>query len=200
MAVTTGSCIVCQTAQCKRDDGKGDFARFDCPRCGSFVLAGTADTVLPEKLDEVPVRRSIMSHTLRRMQRPGDTHLRIIASNELPSFWSDTLPNPQQQADNLIRWIGDNEVPDAWTHRILPDGPVPFDNRGKKLQKLLRLHGFTLKRQGEHEVWAKPGSPPVPVPRTKHVPDGTAECILKKIDVSYRVRNFNEIMRSAEAG
>jgi hypothetical protein len=82
---------------------------------GSFVLAGTAETVLPEKLDKVPVRRSIMSHTLRRMQRPGDTHLRIIASNELPSFWSDTLPNPQQQADNLIGWIGDNQAsPSTW--------------------------------------------------------------------------------------
>ena len=89
------------------------------------------------------------------------------------------------------------EVPDASSNRILPNSTIPFDNRGKKLQKLLKLRGFELKRQGEHEVWAKLGSPLVPVPRTKHVADGTAESILKKIDTSYRVRNFEEIMRTA---
>jgi hypothetical protein len=26
-------------------EGDGDFARFDCPRCGSFALSGTAELV-----------------------------------------------------------------------------------------------------------------------------------------------------------
>jgi hypothetical protein len=64
----------------------------------------------------------------------------------------------------------------------------------------LKQSGFILKRQGEHEVWGKPGSPPVPVLRTNHVADGTAEAILKKIDGTYRVRNFEEIMRAKVAG
>jgi hypothetical protein len=96
-------CIVCQTQDAKREPGQGDFARFDCRRCGAFVLTGTAESTLPTKLDEKPLRRSLMSHTLRRVQRPGDKHLRQISDDELPTFWrNERLPTPQQQADSLI--------------------------------------------------------------------------------------------------
>jgi hypothetical protein len=44
------------------------------------------------------------------MQRPHNTHLRVIISEELPSFWSERLPNPRQLADSLILWIGDNQI------------------------------------------------------------------------------------------
>jgi hypothetical protein len=44
------------------------------------------------------------------MHRPDDGHLRVIKSDDLPTFWSEgRLPTPQQQADNLILWIGDNQ-------------------------------------------------------------------------------------------
>jgi hypothetical protein len=109
------NCIVCNTPNARREPGfddraGADFARFDCLRCGSFVLTGTAEEVLPHRLDELPLRRSLMSHTLRRMQRPGHTHLRLITSDDLPTFWSrDRLPSPQEQADDLILWVGDNQ-------------------------------------------------------------------------------------------
>jgi hypothetical protein len=104
------NCVVCNTLNAERLPGFGDFAKFDCPRCGSFVLSRTAEIVLEELLAEVPLRRSLMSHTLRRMQRPGETHLRTINSEDLPTFWRDgRLPTPQQQVDNLILWIGDNQ-------------------------------------------------------------------------------------------
>src|SRR4051812_38725353 len=91
------SCIVCNTPSAHRQAAAGDFARFDCPRCGSFALSGTAEAALPGLLAEVPLRRSLMSHTLRRMQRPGDTHLRIISSHDLPTFWTrNRLPTPLQ--------------------------------------------------------------------------------------------------------
>jgi hypothetical protein len=59
----------------------------------------------------VPIRRSLMSHALRRMQRPADKHRRPITSYELPSFWAGgRLPTPQQQTDMLVLWIGDHTV------------------------------------------------------------------------------------------
>src|SRR6266446_7055968 len=110
------NCIVCNTPNAQRQTGSGDFARFDCPRCGSFALSGTAEGSLEELLSEVPLRRSVMSHTLRRMQTPNNKHLRIINSDELPTFWRDgRLPTPLQQADNFILWVGDHqETPASW--------------------------------------------------------------------------------------
>ena len=106
------TCIVCETegAEALGVGDAGGSVRFDCRRCGSFVLSGTAASTLEPKLYDKPLRRSLMSHTLRRMQRPGDKHLRVIADDELPTFWrNERLPTPQQQADSLILWIGDNQ-------------------------------------------------------------------------------------------
>jgi len=109
------NCIVCKTPNAKQSVG-ADIIRFDCERCGSFVLGGTAESVLDGLLDEIPLRRSLMSHTLRRMQLPNDKHLRVIRGDELASFWrEDRLPTPLEQADNLILLIGNmQETPSAW--------------------------------------------------------------------------------------
>jgi hypothetical protein len=109
------NCIVCNGRNATKTLG-ADVARFDCPRCGSFVLSGTAEALLEQRLAEVELRRSLMSHTLRRMQRPDQNRLHIIRDDELPTFWSEgRLPSPPEQADNLILWIGDNQVaPHTW--------------------------------------------------------------------------------------
>jgi hypothetical protein len=119
-------CTVCEIPSATREPGndKGiDYARYDCPRCGAFVLSGTAEAMLEGARNEVPLRRSLMSHTLRRMQLPDNKHLRIITSSELPSFWRlDRLPTPLEQADNLILWIGEHQqMPSAWAE-ITPSG------------------------------------------------------------------------------
>ena len=116
MPITVQKCVVCNNPQAKRQEGLGDFARFDCPRCGAFVLTETAEAVLERLLAEVPLRRSLMSHTLRRMHRPDQKHLHKITGDELPSYWKeDRLPTPLEQADNLILWIGDNQqTPTTW--------------------------------------------------------------------------------------
>ena len=64
------NCVVCSTPNASRQPGAGDFALFDCPRCGSCALSGTAESALERMLAEMPLPRSLMSHTLRRMQRP----------------------------------------------------------------------------------------------------------------------------------
>jgi hypothetical protein len=104
-------CPVCETEDVKREPGS-DIARFDCRRCGSFVLSGSAESAIEAKLNEKPLRRSLMSHALRKNHRSDGKHLRKITSNEddLPTFWrEERLPTPQQQADNLILWIGKNQ-------------------------------------------------------------------------------------------
>jgi hypothetical protein len=107
-----------------------------CLRCGEFSLVGVAIEELPRRIREQPIRASIMSHTLRRMQRPGEERIQIY-STDLPTYWSiDRLPTPKEQFDDLIRWIGDNQKPgpsswamadelylDAWIGAALPTKP-----------------------------------------------------------------------------
>jgi hypothetical protein len=74
-----------------------------------FVVSITAEGRLEELLAERPLRRSLMSHTLRRMHRPG-AQLQAITQSDLPTFWSsERLPTLQEQVDNLLLWIGDNQ-------------------------------------------------------------------------------------------
>ena len=49
---------------------------------------GTAEVTFKQRLAEEPLRKSLMSHTLRRMQRPDQKHLHIIRDDQLPTFWS----------------------------------------------------------------------------------------------------------------
>jgi hypothetical protein len=103
-------CIVCQSEDAKRLPGTtGDFAGFECHRCGVFSLTNSAEAELPGRLTELPIRRSLMSHILRRMQRPDNRLPNRINSYDLPTFWREKLPTPQQQADSLILWIGDTQ-------------------------------------------------------------------------------------------
>jgi len=86
-------------------------------------------------------------------------------------------------------WVRTVEIREPSNYRILPDAS-PFDNRGKRLQKFLQRHGFALVRQGEHEVWQKSGVGSIPVPRTTTITDPVAESIIKRVDSTYRIRNF----------
>lgn len=105
------NCVVCNTPNTKRQPGAGNFARFDCPRCGAFVLSRAAEDDLPEYFAQAPIRRSLMSYTLRRMQRPGGAHLRTIEKEDLQTFWQMIrLPTPTEQADNLILWLGNSQT------------------------------------------------------------------------------------------
>jgi hypothetical protein len=54
-------------------------------------------------------KRAILSHRLRRMQRPDGTPVQI-SQEELRTFnVNDPIPSPAQQADSLILWIGDQQ-------------------------------------------------------------------------------------------
>src|SRR5262249_20812655 len=120
-------CVVCQMSDATLRPGLSqhgaNFVRYDCGRCGSFALYEEAVAALESQLAEVPLRRSLMSHTLRRMQRPDTSHLHILTKDDLPTLWRGRLPTVPELTDNLILWIGDNQTtPLTWvpaTHRSL---------------------------------------------------------------------------------
>lgn len=104
------NCIVCNTPNASRQQGDGLFARFSCARCGLFALNQFAEIALERPFAEAPIRRSLMSHTLRRMQSPRSGTLHIITPDDLPNYWREgRLPSPLEQADNLVLWIGDHQ-------------------------------------------------------------------------------------------
>jgi hypothetical protein len=100
------ACAVCE-GRADRQPGVGDFARYDCDRCGTFVLTGSGEAVLPGQLAVAPIRRSLMSHALRRIHNSRPERPPRISGEDASSYWSiGRLPSPNQLADNLILWIG----------------------------------------------------------------------------------------------
>jgi Zn-finger nucleic acid-binding protein len=65
------NCPVCNTAAAVQNN----VYRVDvnCPRCGAFSLYRTVFDDLPEQLKGRPTRAALMSHTIRRSQRPDTT-------------------------------------------------------------------------------------------------------------------------------
>jgi hypothetical protein len=102
------ACVVCDNPATMH--ASIDIYRYDCPRCGVFALSRMAEDDLPAMLKASPIRRSLMSHALRRMQRPNTPSVPVIKAAALPSFWeSERLPTPPKQRDALITWIGDHQ-------------------------------------------------------------------------------------------
>jgi nucleoside 2-deoxyribosyltransferase len=110
------NCVVCGNPDASGQSGVGDFMKFKCPRCGTFALTNSAIATLPSRFRELPIRRAIMSHTLRRMQRHANNEQRhIFDSQELDTLWKGRLPTPQEQAEYFILWIGDSQsTPFEW--------------------------------------------------------------------------------------
>jgi hypothetical protein len=100
-----------------------DALWYDCNRCGSFVLTGTAEATLPGKIDVKPNRRALMSHKLRRMYEREKKP--VWVDSNFDAFWvDDRLPSPQQQLDSLILWLGDTLVERAPSDQV--GSTVPF--------------------------------------------------------------------------
>jgi hypothetical protein len=111
-------CPVCRTS-CEQASTGHRFL-YECPRCGTFALSGTARAVLSHQFEQDPDRRSIMSHLLRRMQHSDETPVEVCET-DLVSFWLEELPSPQRQADNLILWMGDTQrTPDRPAQTTVP--------------------------------------------------------------------------------
>jgi hypothetical protein len=100
------SCPICETAL----TGFYPPEKYDCPRCGEFILTGSLQAELPGKLSGRIHRRALMSHKLRRMARGGQPPPKI-STYTVDSFWTnEVMPTPAEQADDLILWVGDNQL------------------------------------------------------------------------------------------
>src|SRR6476620_6878222 len=113
-------CPVCETPDAKGyNPGTGDTLRIDCKRCGEFDVSGTAMAMLPTALKGGLQRRSLMSHTIRRMIGFENSRPPMIVSDKLESYWpGEKLPTPGDQADQLILAAGDRQQS--------PDQPIQF--------------------------------------------------------------------------
>jgi hypothetical protein len=130
------NCPVCREAGCSKapstkSDPFGSARRYDCPRCGQFVVS---DALKKSDLVRLSaLQQGVLSHRLRRQQHAGSASPSILRS-DLPQV-DDPLPTPAEQADNLIPWLGrhqrspaqDKEIPEtevsAWIGAaITPNG------------------------------------------------------------------------------
>ena len=139
--MSRAKCVVCETPGANRDQ-VGHQVRYDCLRCGAFILTGTAENDLEGYLNQVPPRRSAMSCALRRMQRPGNAHLEQIKSHELESFWRDEIrTTPPQMYDDLIVLIGDKQTsPSSWLEISIPE--------------LAATLGMPVTKEGDAATWS----------------------------------------------
>jgi hypothetical protein len=77
----------------------------DCPRCGAFAVIGTANGILPSLLGNNSIDRSLMSHLIRKAQRPPRPV--TIFETDLPAYQkAPPLPKPREQSDNVLIWVG----------------------------------------------------------------------------------------------
>ncbi|HEV7910689.1 MAG TPA: hypothetical protein VGP28_06315 [Methylocella sp.] len=121
----TMNCPVCRETFCTKQDMSLSIHsgnEYNCARCGKFVLCGTLANGFSDSFMTLR-RRTVLSHRLRRMQRPDGTPIQIY-QEELRTFnLDDPLPSPAQQADSLILWNGDHQAFQAQELEI-PDSEV----------------------------------------------------------------------------
>lgn len=99
----------------------GDRQRFNCPRCGTFKISGSAKAMADAKLPSNLKLRAISSHSVRKMQRDGTPPM--ISSEILENIWTyGTLPTPAEQANMLVLLIGGRQV---FPEHFVPVG-MPF--------------------------------------------------------------------------
>jgi hypothetical protein len=84
----------------------GDATRFDCPRCGSFVLTGPLIASLDHLLSTDRLATAKLSHVLRTAHERGDRV--VLTSTMAEAIIRQPLPRPREQADLLLRWLAEN--------------------------------------------------------------------------------------------
>lgn len=78
----------------------------ECPRCGTFVLIGTAIDALRRLIGDGKINSTVLSHRIRK-RFDVDSRPVELFEDDLGLYVDDSqVPNPQEQADNLILWIG----------------------------------------------------------------------------------------------
>lgn len=95
-----------------------DKHRYDCPRCGSYEISGTAAAMLPNLLQSAR-DRGRLSHAIRVAPRKQG-ELLMVNSVNVRELHSQPLPGVDQQARNLLRWAATEAGDDRLGNVALP--------------------------------------------------------------------------------
>jgi hypothetical protein len=115
------NCPVCETALIK-SERQLDGTYFECSRCGSYMFEDETVALLPQAIRAQKHARAILSHSIRKVARPGSWPtispilLGAIADGKV------RLPNPSEQMDNLIVWLAATQADAGATVEDVPQG------------------------------------------------------------------------------
>jgi len=88
-----------------RFEPNSNNARYECANCGTFVITALAANEMDAILKKNQIARTILSHTLRKMQANGTP---LLTENLFKKIIERPLPTAPEQCDNLILWFGNN--------------------------------------------------------------------------------------------
>lgn len=99
-------CPICDLPSLEQTGSSGDFYQYHCLRCGKFRLSGTACATLSHEFSGADdIKRSVLSHAVRNMQRVGEWPT-LDSRSSKKILEQNSLPKPAEQAQNLILWLG----------------------------------------------------------------------------------------------
>ena len=98
-----GTCPVCGRNADTGPEGTRDAFYVRCPRCGSFILSGTAAAMLPSRLENNSLAAARASHAIRS-QTSEDNRLEIY-STHVDEICTKPLPSPKFQLINLRNYL-----------------------------------------------------------------------------------------------
>lgn len=98
-------CPICDLPLAKKRSS-GESCQYSCMRCGTFELSGTVKATLGHEFSDADdLKRAVLSHAVRRMQR--STEWPMLNSHSCRQILEQSsLPKPAEQAQNLILWLG----------------------------------------------------------------------------------------------
>lgn len=96
-------CPVCRSSA-TLEPKTGDFSRITCPRCGAFQISGSAEAMLPSRLDRDDVAWARLSHALRIGAAAGTPQM--VTSGNLDELVTRRLPGMAETLPRLLRIIG----------------------------------------------------------------------------------------------
>ena len=110
-------CPVCETPSEK--GANGDVQQVACPRCGPFLITGTARAMLGSRLDDNPKAFARISHAIRT--RTSAANWFRVDSANIDELAQAPLPSVRIQSLNLMRWLAQEAGDDPLAAIELPD-------------------------------------------------------------------------------
>lgn len=89
------------------EEDYGDKKRFDCYKCGKYLITGSGLSVLSSQGIEIgSVKAARLSHAVRRSNSGSEKPL-LLNSDSVKRLLDTTLPNPAEAADSLILFLAE---------------------------------------------------------------------------------------------